>query len=79
MSDSEAMVHANDNNALFSVVLTPPTLSHYNRVWLLPVISLLLTNTVSPGRCGLVYPYVWRGFVGAKKKTSLVLLVFNPL
>ncbi len=29
--------------------------------------------------CGLAYPYDWRGFVGAKKKTSMGLLVFNPL
>jgi hypothetical protein len=26
----------------------------------------------------LAYPYAWRGFVGAKKKTSEDLLVFNP-
>jgi hypothetical protein len=30
-------------------------------------------------RCGLDYPYDRRGFVGAKKKTSVGLLVFNPL
>jgi hypothetical protein len=29
-------------------------------------------------RCRLVYQYDWRGFLGPKKKTS-VLLVFNPL
>jgi hypothetical protein len=28
-------------------------------------------------RCGLAYSYDWRGFVGAKKKTSLCLAVFN--
>jgi hypothetical protein len=28
-------------------------------------------------RCGLAYLYDWRGFVGAKKKTSMGLSVFN--
>jgi hypothetical protein len=52
------------------VPLTPPTLSHYGSVWLLPVISLLLTNTVSSRRCGLVYPYEWRleRFLGGQKE-----------
>jgi hypothetical protein len=44
---------------------------------LLPVISLLLTNTISPVR--LADPYDWRGFVGAKKKTNVDLLVFRSL
>jgi hypothetical protein len=46
------------------------------------VISLLLTNTVSPVQACLMpilYSYDWRGFVGVKKKTSLGLLAFNPL
>jgi hypothetical protein len=34
--------------------------------------SELLTNTG-----GLAYPYDWRGFVEAKKKTSVGLSVFN--
>jgi hypothetical protein len=29
--------------------------------------------------CGLAYPYDWRGFVRAKQKTSVDLLLFNPL
>ncbi len=30
-------------------------------------------------RCGLAYPYDWRGFVGPKTKTSLGFLLSNPL
>jgi hypothetical protein len=30
-------------------------------------------------RCGLAYPYHWRGFVRAKNKTSVGLLVLNSL
>jgi hypothetical protein len=30
-------------------------------------------------QCRLAYPYDVRGFVGAKKKTSVDLLLFNPL
>jgi hypothetical protein len=51
---------------LFSVVFTPSLTSHHASVWLLPVISLLLTNTVPPVRGGLAYPYVGRGFVDLK-------------
>jgi hypothetical protein len=29
--------------------------------------------------CGLAYPYAWKGFVGAKKKTNVCLLVFRSL
>ncbi len=48
----------NGQAILFSVVFTPPpSPSHYNSVWLLPVISLLLTNTASP--VWLAYPYGW--------------------
>ncbi len=39
-------------------------------------ISLLLTNTISWVRA-CAYPYDWRGFVRAKKKTSVGLSVFN--
>jgi hypothetical protein len=46
---------------LFSVVFTPSPPSHHGSVWLLPVISLLLTNTVSPVR--LAYPYDGRPFL----------------
>jgi hypothetical protein len=28
------------------------------------------------GLSGLAYPYCWKGFVGAKKKTSVGLLVY---
>jgi hypothetical protein len=60
---------------LFSVVFAPSLHSLHGSVWVLPVISLLLT--VSSVR--LVYPYDGRGFVGHKKKTIVGLLVFNPL
>jgi hypothetical protein len=33
---------------LFSVVFTPSPPSHHGSVWVLPVLSVLLTNTVSP-------------------------------
>ncbi len=39
---------------LFSVVFTPSPPSHHGSVWALPVISLLLTNTVSPVRAFLI-------------------------
>ncbi len=58
---------------LFYVVFTFPPLSHHSNVWLLPVISQLTLYR----RCGLAYPYDWRGFVGPKKKTSMGLPVFN--
>jgi hypothetical protein len=45
---------------------------HCGRVWVLPVISLLLTNTVSVS----VSPV---RACGPKKKTIVGLLVFNPL
>jgi hypothetical protein len=38
---------------LFSVVFTSPPPSHHGNVWLLPVISLVLTNTVQPVRACL--------------------------
>jgi hypothetical protein len=57
---------------LFSVAFTPPPPSHHGNVWLLPVISLLLTNTVSPVQAHLSYD----GEVSwdKKKKTSVGLL-----
>jgi hypothetical protein len=61
---------------LSSFTLYPPPPSHHRSVWLLPAISLLLTNSVSPDRACL-YDW-WRGFVGAKKKTSIVLLCSIP-
>ncbi len=51
---------------MFSVVFTPSSPSSHGNVWLLPVISLLLTNTASPMRACLLYN--WRGLVGAKKE-----------
>jgi hypothetical protein len=61
---------------LFYVVFTPSTSSHHGSVWFLPVISLLLINTVSPVRPA--YPYDWRGLVGAEKKTTVELIHFIP-
>ncbi len=62
---------------LFSVVFTPPPPSHHGSVWLLPVVSLLLTNAISRMRAFLPV-YIWsESFVGTKTKTSLGLLVFN--
>ncbi len=52
-------------------------LSTTGSLWILPVISLLLTNTVSPVRPGLSYD--GRGLVGPNKKTTVGLLVLNPL
>jgi hypothetical protein len=40
-------------------------------------VSLLSTNT--DHRYMLAYPYYWRGFVGAKMKTSVGPLVLIPL
>jgi hypothetical protein len=57
---------------LFSVVFTPPPPATTPVFGLLPVISLLLTITLYR-RCGLAYPYDWRGFVRAKKETSVGL------
>ncbi len=57
---------------MFSVVFTP------HRQCFLPVVSLFLSNSVSPVRaCPIIY--VGRGFVVPKKKTTVDLLVFNPL
>ncbi len=48
------------------VVFTPPPFSHHCSIF----------NYLSLYRgCGLAYPYDWRGFVGAKKKTSVGLLL----
>jgi hypothetical protein len=43
------------NVFLISVVFTPSHPSHHGSVWLLPVISLLLTNAVFAG-AGFAYP-----------------------
>ncbi len=56
---------------LSSLPLPPPP-SHNSIVWVLPVISLLLTITV---RWGIAYPSDRIGFVGAKKKTNMDVLV----
>ena len=53
---------------LFSVVFTPPHPSHHGSVWVLPVISLLLANTVSPVQACLFLIIWWERF-----------RVFNPL
>jgi hypothetical protein len=54
---------------LLSVVFTPSFPAMLGSIWILPVISLLLTNTVSPVRACLSYDE--RGFVGPKKKTTV--------
>jgi hypothetical protein len=47
---------------LFSVVFTPPHPSHHGSVWVLPVISLLLANTVSPVQaCLSILLEIFRG------------------
>jgi hypothetical protein len=53
---------------LFSVVFTPspPSHGHHGSVWLLYVISLLLTNTVSPVRACLII--WWERFRGTQKE-----------
>ncbi len=59
---------------LFSVVFTPSPPSHYGNVWVLPVISLLLTNTVSPVRACL--STWWEKFRGTQyHQTILGLLI----
>ncbi len=57
---------------LFSVVFSPPFPSHRGSVWLLPVISLLLTKTVSLVRACLS---IWcgRGFVGRGTKKQTIV------
>jgi hypothetical protein len=62
---------------LSSLPLLPPP-SHHGSVWLLPVFSLLLTNTVLYSEYGLAYPCGRKGFVGTTKKTSVGLLVLIP-
>ncbi len=57
---------------LYPSALLPPRQCMASR----SVISLLLTNTVSRVRACLSIHY-WRGFVEAKRKTSVGLLVFN--
>jgi hypothetical protein len=54
---------------LFSVVFIPSPSSHHGSVWVLPVISLLLTNTVSPVRsCPLPMPNHMMGEVSWNQK-----------
>jgi len=63
---------------LFCFLSSLPLLPHPSRsVWLLPVISLLLTITVAGA--GSPIHLMGKGFVGPKKKTIAGLLVFNPL
>ncbi len=49
---------------LSSLPLLPP--SHHGSLWLLPVISLLLTNTVSPVKACL--SILWKWFRGTQKE-----------
>ncbi len=60
---------------LSSLLFLPP--GHHDSVWLLPVISLLITNTVSLVRA-CQYQSDRRGFVGPKKKTTVCLLYLIP-
>ncbi len=62
-----------------SVIFTTPPTSNHGSVGVLPVISLLLTHTVSPVRVFLKKLYDEKGFVGPKQKAIVGLLVFNPL
>ncbi len=51
---------------LFYLVFTPSPSSHLGGDWVLPVISLLLTNTVSPVRaCKIIW---WERFRGTQKE-----------
>ncbi len=50
----------------FSVVYAPYPLSHHGSVWVLPVISLLLTKLVSPVRACLIL--CWERFRGTQKE-----------
>ncbi len=61
---------------MFSVVFIPPPPSNQPRHAMFGSSSLNLTLY---RQCSLAYPYDWRGFVGAKKKMSVGLLVFSPL
>ncbi len=51
---------------LFSVVFTPSPPSHHGSVWVLSVISLLLTNTISPVRACLII--WWERFRGTQRE-----------
>ncbi len=64
---------------LFYVVFIPSPPSHYGSVWVLPVISLFLTNTVSPVQACLTK--WWERFRGTQKEDECwpLLLVFNSL
>ncbi len=68
------MLVINGANVFVFVVFTSAHHCHGN-VWLLPVKSLYSYLTLYHG-LELAYPYDWRGFVEAKKKTRMSLLVF---
>jgi len=69
------MLVINGANVFVFVVFTSAHHCHGN-VWLLPVKSLYSYLTLYHG-LELAYPYDWRGFVEAKNKTRMSLLVFN--
>ncbi len=48
------------------------SLLHHGSVWLSSIYSKLTLYC----RCGLAYPYDWKGFVGDKKNTSVGLLIY---
>jgi len=58
---SPTIIEYNGENVFFSVVFTSSYLSNHDSIWLLPVISLVLTCIAGAG----AFPYDWRGFVGA--------------
>jgi hypothetical protein len=60
---------------LSSLPLLPPATKAVLRFYL----SSLHSQLPLYRRCSLAYPYDGRGFVGAHMKTSVGLLVFNPL
>jgi hypothetical protein len=62
---------------LLYVVFTPSPPSHHSSVWVLPIISLLLTNTLSPMRACL--SICWERFRGTQKEDDRGPLIFNPL
>ncbi len=72
------VVHATE--PMYSVVFTSPPLSHHGSAWLpTPVISLLLTNTISPVRACL--SIWWERFCGGPKRKGALnhLVIFHAL
>ncbi len=68
---------SNGTNIFFPSSLLPPPQPPWQ--FLAPYFSSLYSQLTLYRQCRLAYPYDWKGFVGVKKKTSVGLLVFNPL